>query len=314
MLVKMGACGICGTDIIEWYRKPKAPRILGHEMAGEVVALGKGVSGFKIGDRVFASHHVACQECRYCRSGRSSACEVLHKGNYDPGGFAEYIRIPEVNVKFGTFVLPSNVHYLAATMIEPLACVIAGQKRITSKVGHTALVIGAGVSGLAHIQLAKQKGFKVIATDLNQYRLNKATDFGADFVINAKTYSPKWLRGINNGYLADIVIVCAGSIEATLDALSSVDRRGEILFFAVSAKPIELPSVQFWRSEIAVQFSYGATNTELREALDLITHNKFNAQSLVSHAIPIINIQEGFRLVEEAAESLKVVVVPDYAR
>jgi L-iditol 2-dehydrogenase len=196
-------------------------------------------------------------------------------------------------------------------MIEPLACVIASQKHFVPEDKHTALVIGTGVSGLSHIQLAKQRGFQVIATDLNQSRLKKATDFGADYAINARTYSPEWLRAINNGYLADIVIVCAGSIQATIDALSSVDRRGIILFFAVPAEPIELPPVQFWRSEITVLFSYGATNTELREALDLIAYNKFDAKNLVSQAIPLTNIEEGFRIVEEAAESLKVVIVPD---
>ncbi len=105
----MKACGICGTDVMEWYRKPKAPRVLGHEMAGEIVKIGDGVTGYDLGDRVFVSHHVPCFDCHYCATGRQSACETLHTGNYDPGGFAEYIRVPEINVKYGTFKLPDNV-------------------------------------------------------------------------------------------------------------------------------------------------------------------------------------------------------------
>ncbi len=247
MLVKMMASGICGTDVMEWYRKRKAPRVLGHEIAGEVAAVARGLKGFKIGDRVFVSHHVPCFSCHYCLSGRHSACEALHTGNYDPGGFAEFIRIPGPNIKYGTLRLPEEVTYDEATMIEPLGCAVAGQKRIGLKDGQSILVIGSGVSGLSHIQLAKLKDTRVIATDINAYRLNKALEFGADYAINAGKYSVAELKRVNEGHLAEVVIVCAGAEKAVSDALSSVDRRGTLLFFAVPQKPIALPSVPFWR-------------------------------------------------------------------
>ncbi|MEW6587405.1 MAG: alcohol dehydrogenase catalytic domain-containing protein, partial [Nitrospirota bacterium] len=130
ILVRMKASGICGTDIMEWYRMEKAPRVLGHEMAGEVVKVGDAVHAFKKGDRVFVSHHVPCYACRYCLSGKYTACGQLHAGNYDPGGFSEFIRIPEENVKHGTFLLPESMTYEEATMIEPLGCAIAGQRQL----------------------------------------------------------------------------------------------------------------------------------------------------------------------------------------
>ena len=128
ILVKMKACGICGTDVMEWYRIKKAPRILGHEMTGEIVEIGNNVEGFRKGDRVFVSHHVPCYRCHNCLQGKYTACESLHSGNYDPGGFSEFIRVPKENVRYGTFLLPVEITYEDAAMIEPLACAIAGQK------------------------------------------------------------------------------------------------------------------------------------------------------------------------------------------
>ncbi len=311
ILVKMMASGICGTDVMQWYRQKKAPRVLGHEMAGEIVEVGKGVDKFKAGDRVFVSHHVPCYNCRYCANGDYTACEALHTGNYEPGGFSEYIRIPVENVKYGTLLLPDNVSYEEAAMIEPLACVVLGQNRIGIKKDQTVLIIGAGMSGLMHIQMAKSKGAKVIATDINQYRLNTALELGADHIFNANEYSAEKLKEINNGNLAEHIIVCAGAKKAVDDAVSSVDRKGKILFFAVPEGDISIPSTGFWRDEITVTFSYGAAPDDLKAAMEMIRSGMFNAKKMISHTIPLSNIQKGFKLVSEAKESLKVVIIPD---
>jgi len=311
ILVKMKASGICGTDVMEWYRKKKAPRVLGHEMAGEIVATAEGVKDFKTGDRVFVSHHVPCYECHLCLCGKHSACETLHTGNYYPGGFAEYIRIPEQNVKYGTFRLPENVSYEEAAMIEPLACALAGQKRIGIKSGQTILIVGSGISGLAHIQFARLKNAGIIATDINKYRLNKALQFGADHIIDANEYSVEKLKAVNRGMLAETVVVCAGADKAVSDAFSSVEKRGTILFFAVPEKAITLPSVNLWRDEVSIAFSYGAATEDIRETLELITDGSIDANKMITHSVALPDIQKGFRLVSEAKESLKVVVVPE---
>jgi L-iditol 2-dehydrogenase len=311
ILVKMKASGICGTDVMEWYRIKKSPRILGHEAAGEIVEVGSNVEGFKTGDRVFISHHVPCYKCHYCMQGNYTACESLHTGNYYPGGFAEYIRVPEENIRYGTFLLPGSLTYEDAAMIEPLACAIAGQNQIGAKEGQTVLIIGSGISGILHIQLAKLKGVKIIATDINDYRMNKAVKFGADHVIDAGKYSTDMLKNINDDRLADLVIVSAASQQAVDNALSSVNRKGKILFFAVPETDISIPSLLFWRDEITVTFSYGAAPDDLKHAINLIDSGMINVREMITHRVPLSSIIQGFKLVTEANNSLKVVVVPD---
>ncbi|MBI4697674.1 MAG: zinc-binding dehydrogenase [Nitrospirae bacterium] len=262
ILVKMKACGICGTDVMEWYRIKKAPRVLGHEMAGEIVAVGKDVDTFNIGDRVFVSHHVPC--------------------------------------------------YIAdATMIEPLACIISGQKHIEIKEDRTILIIGSGISGLLHIQLARSQNARVIATDIDEYRLMKALESGADHVIHAGVYTPEKLRELNQDRLADIVIVCASARQAVENAFSSVDRKGTILFFAVPDADVAFPYVKFWRDEITVTFSYGASPDDLRTSLELIASGTVNVRDMITHRVALSDIQTGFNLASDARNSLKVVIVPD---
>jgi L-iditol 2-dehydrogenase len=310
ILVRMMASGICGTDVMQWYRQKKGPRVLGHEMAGEVVEAGKDVEKLKKGDRIFVSHHVPCYGCRYCNSGNYTACETLHTGNYEPGGFSEFIRVPAANVKYGTLLLPSGMTYEEAAMIEPLACVVLGQREVMIEKKHTVLIIGSGISGLLHIQMAKLKGATVVATDINEYRLDKALQFGADHVFSAEKYSVDELRRVNEGRIADRVIVCAGAKSAVDAAVSSVDRKGRILFFAVPEGDINLPSLRFWRDEISINFSYGAAPEDLREALDLIKSGRINVRSMITHVLPLSEIQKGFKLVSDAEQSLKVVIVP----
>src|SRR4030043_2053134 len=276
ILVKMRASGICGTDVMQWYRIKKAPRVLGHERAGEIVEIGRNVEGFKKGDRVFVSHHVPCYKCYHCVHRNYTACESLHTGNYDPGGFSEFIRIPEENVRYGTFLLPERVTFEDAAMIEPLGCAIAGQKQLGLKKGQSVLIIGSGVSGILHIQLAKLKKAKIITVDINNYKLQQASEFGADYVIDAQKYSLDELKSINNGRLADVVIVCASAQQAVDNAISSVDRKGKILFFAVPETDIRIPSLRFWRDEITVIFSYGASPDDLKEAIKLIASKKID--------------------------------------
>ncbi|HYA12353.1 MAG TPA: alcohol dehydrogenase catalytic domain-containing protein [Thermodesulfovibrionales bacterium] len=311
ILVKMRASGICGTDVMQWYRIAKGPRILGHEMAGEITDIGRGVKTFKKGDRVFVSHHVPCYKCHYCIQGNHTACESLHTGNYDPGGFSEFIRVPEENVRYGTFVLPENVTFEDATMIEPLGCVISGQNQSGLKEGQSVLIIGSGVSGLLHIQLAKINGAKVIAMDINEYKLKKALEFGADNVLDAGKYSADELKSMNGGRLADIVIVCASAKQATDYAISAVDRKGKILFFAVPETEIVIPSLRFWRDEITFMSSYGAAPQDLQGAIELIKGVKVNVREMITHRVGLSNIRQGFQLASGAKTSLKVVVVPD---
>jgi len=300
LLVEVLASGICGTDAMEWYRIKKAPRILGHEIAGRITKSKS--QKYKVGEKVFVSHHVPCDKCKYCLAGNHTACSTLHEGNYDPGGYSEFIRIPKINVDSGVYILPEEVSYLEGTMIEPLACAVRGQRVIGIKKNQTVLILGSGVSGLLNIQLAKLKGAKVIATDVNKYRLNKAKEFGADKAIDAKhPFSVK----------ADRIIICTGAPKAAEQAFKCIDKSGVILFFAISDKNIEIPTVDFWRNEITVTSSYGAAPQDLEEALDLIKDKKVNVKDMITHRLPLDKIQEGFKIVSDAKESLKVVLEPN---
>ncbi len=299
ILVKVRASGICGTDVMEWYRIKKAPRILGHEISGDI-AESKSPK-YKPGQRVFVSHHVPCNQCKHCLEGNHTACETLHAGNYDPGGYSEFIRVPKINVDCGTYVLPENISYEEGTMIEPLACAIRGLKVIQVKAGQTVLILGSGISGLLNIRVAKLKGARVIATDIDEYRLKKAWECGADEVFNAQEM-PR--------VTADKVLVCTGAIAAVEQAFQCVDRKGTILLFAIPNKNIEIPTVDVWRNEITVTSSYGAAPVDLEEAIQLIAMGKIRVNDLITHKLPLEKIQEGFRLVADAKDSLKVVLDP----
>lgn len=300
ILVKVRASGICGTDVMEWYRIKKAPRVLGHEISGDI-AESKS-DRFKAGQRVFVSHHVPCNECKYCCSGDHTACETLHNGNYEPGGYSEFVRVPEINVERGTYILPENVSYEEATMIEPLACAVRGIRVANVKSGHTVLILGCGISGLLNIRLAKLKGAKVIATDINAFRLDKARESGADEVVDV---SKKQVD-----VKAERVVVSTGAPSAVETAFKCVDRKGVILFFAIPNKNIEIPTVDLWRNEITVTASYGAAPVDLEEALELIKSGRAKVKDMITHCLPLEDIQNGFRLVSEAKESLKVVLRP----
>ncbi|OHB97351.1 MAG: alcohol dehydrogenase, partial [Planctomycetes bacterium RIFCSPLOWO2_12_38_17] len=246
LLVKVMASGICGSDVMEWYRIKKAPLVLGHEIAGEIVAVGEGVKRFKAGDRVTVAHHVPCNTCHYCLNGHYSVCETLRTTNFSPGGFSEYIRIPQINVDRGTFILPEEISFEEGTFAEPLACTLLGQKKAGLQPGNSILVIGSGISGLLHIQLARALGAgSIFAVDVNEYRMKMAKEVGADFAIHAKEDVPDYLRKNNNGRLADIVIVCTSAPPAIQQAFNTVDRGGTILFFA-PAEPNVSTSINLW--------------------------------------------------------------------
>ena len=312
-LMKVMACGICGSDVLEWYRIKRAPLVLGHEATGEIVEVGEGVERYKVGDRVFVSHHVPCNTCRYCLSGHHTACETLHKTNYDPGGFAEYVRVPRINVEHGVYPLLEDLSFEDGTFIEPLGCVVRGQRLARIQKGDTVLILGSGISGLLHLQLARVRGAgRVIATDINEHRLNAAKKFGADAVIHAEEDVPERLRQLNEDRLADRVIVCTGAPSASEQALRCVDRGGTVLFFAVPEAGINIPVpiTDFWRDEITIMTSYGASPRDLKDSLKLISERDVNVHDMITHRLSLGETGMGFKLVADAGESLKVIVEP----
>ncbi|MGC9975969.1 MAG: zinc-dependent dehydrogenase [Syntrophales bacterium] len=313
ILVKVIASGICGSDVMEWYRTRKAPLVLGHEITGEIVEIGEGVGVYKIGDRVFVSHHIPCNTCHYCLMGYHTACETLHTTNYDPGGFAEYIRVPKLNVDRGVFLLPEELSFEEGVFIEPLACVVRGQRVANLQAGQSVLILGSGISGLLHILLAKTLGAgRIMATDVSGYRLQMARSFGADAVLYAGEDIPDSIRQVNKGRLADLVIVCTGASAAFRQALKAVDRGGTILCFATTEPDAELsvPLNEFWRNEIKLMPSYGNSPLDATVAIELIRSGRVPVGKMITHRLPLDKAGFGFLLVAEGGESLKVVIEP----
>ncbi len=314
LLVKIIASGICGSDVMEWYRINRVPLVLGHEIAGEIVEIGKGVQKYKKGNRVAVAHHVPCGKCRYCLNGHETVCDTLRKTNFDPGGFAEFVRLPKINVEKGIFLLPKNVSYEEATFVEPLACILRGQRIARLRKGQTVLVIGSGMAGLLHIHLArKMDAGLVIATDINQFRLNSARKFGAHQIINAKEDVPLKVKEINSGRLADLVIICTGAVSAINQALKSVDRGGTILFFAPANDGVTVPfniNELFWRREITITSSYAGSPKDYADALKLIRQKKVKVEDMITHRLSLKETGLGFQLVSQAKESIKVIIEP----
>ena len=314
LLLKVMASGICGTDVVEWYRLPKAPRVLGHEATGIIDKIGKNITQYKVGDRIFVSHHVPCNCCYYCNKDSHTACETLHTTNYYPGGFSQYIRVPKINIENGIYKLPPSMSYEEGTFIEPLACAVRGQRLAEINKDDSVLIIGSGMAGILHIQLSKMKGVKkIIAADINPERLKLAEKFGATHTIDAKEDLPTQLKELNCGKAADKVIVCTGATKAALTALDCVERGGTILFFAVPDPTVKIPIpiTKFWRNETTIKTSYGAAPKDLQEALAILSKKKINVTDMITHRLDIKDAAEGFKLVAEAGKSLKVILEPN---
>ncbi|HWN81917.1 MAG TPA: alcohol dehydrogenase catalytic domain-containing protein, partial [Candidatus Udaeobacter sp.] len=197
MLVRVEASGICGSDLMEWYRKDKVPLVLGHEIAGVVAEVGTGVTKFAVGDRVVATHHVPCNTCGHCLRGNHTVCETLRRTHFDPGGFAEYLRLEPVHVDRGVLKLPDEVTLEDATFVEPLGCALRAQRRAGLLPGRSVLVIGSGIAGLLHVQAARAAGASpIVAVDMREPRLELARRLGADATILATDDVPARVRAL----------------------------------------------------------------------------------------------------------------------
>jgi len=313
LLVKVQASGICGSDVMEWYRIKKAPKVLGHEITGDIVEIGKNVKNYKVGDRVFVSHHVPCNTCRFCLHDHHTLCHTLHSTNFHPGGFAEYLRVPEINVDRGVFLLPEAMSYEEGVFIEPLACIIRGLRTAGMKPRHSVLVIGSGISGLLFVKLARAWGASLVfATDVDEYRLKMAKTYGADAVFNAKENIPELLKKQNHGRLADLVVICAGAPSAVQQGVRSVEPGGTILFFAPTPPDVDipLPLFELWNKQVTMASTYAGSPKDIQMAIDCIAAKKITVTDMITHRLPLREAAKGFQLVAQAKNSVKVILEP----
>ena len=313
ILVKVNASGICGSDVMEWYRIKNAPRVLGHEIAGEVIKIGKNVEKFNLGDRVFVTHHVPCYTCRYCYNQDYTLCHTLHSTQFYPGGFAEYLRVPEINIDRGTFLLPESMSYDQGTFIEPLACVVRGFRIAKFNPIGSVLVIGSGMSGVLNIKLAKALGAtKIFATDINKHRLEMANKMGADYTINSDDDIIEKIREKNDGRLADFVVLCAGLSSALKQAINATEPGGTVLLFAptMPGEKIPLNIFDIWNKQIKIFSTYAGAGQDIIDAIELIKNKKLVVDDMITHRLALKDIQEGFNIVSKAQDSMKIIIYP----
>jgi L-iditol 2-dehydrogenase len=313
LLVRVEASGICGSDVMEWYRRPRAPLVLGHEIAGVVAEAGDGVRRFAVGDRVVTTHHVPCGSCRYCETDRHSACSTLHETTFDPGGFAQFVRLPSINVTHGTFPLPDSVSFEEGTFVEPLASVVRTQRLAGLRAGDNVAVLGSGISGALHILWARAAGAgRILATDPSEWRRAAAGRCGADVAMAPAGLDRDTAREACGGTLPERVFICTGARAAMEQALDIVDDGGTVMFFAPlpPGEALSLDVNGMWKRGITLAHSYAGPPEDMRTALQWIAERRVDVGSTITHRIGLDRIPEGFRLVTEADESLKVIVEP----
>jgi len=312
-LVEMKACGICGSDLMDWYLKNRAPLVLGHEPAGIVIKVGSKVKGFSVGDRVFVHHHVACLTCHYCIHGDYTSCEQFHKTHIEPGGFAEYFRVPAPNLHIDTLKIPETLSFEEATLIEPVGCCIRAFNKSGIQPDDTVAVIGAGATGIIHTVLSKIFGAaKTIVSDLIDYRLQMAKKFGADVIANPKNEDLEAVvNAETDGMGADLVVVTAPSLEAYKSGLSICRKGGKLCVFAPTSpgKYLQISPKELFFSEIQIIPSYSTSHLETRKALELMKTGRLKVKQLITHRFRLADAAKAFKTALENRESLKVIVL-----
>jgi L-iditol 2-dehydrogenase len=313
ILVRMRNCGVCGTDVEKLQGVRVTPPVLGHEAVGEIEAVGREVTGYSRGDRVAVHHHVSCGHCYYCEHGNETMCPDFPKSNLDPCGFADYFRVPEINVRRGAvFQIPSSMDYEDAAFAEPTGCCIRALNKLSFREGDNFLVVGAGPVGLTFIQLLGAFGVGlIVASDLIESRLKLARRFGADLVFNPIRENPERLvLDSTDGRGVDGVVVASASSKAIQSSLSLARKGGRVLLFGLPPERTVInwdASYTFIR-EISLIPSYSTTESEMKAALEMMESGKIRLTSMITHRFNLTEIAEAFAAARDTASSLKVMV------
>jgi L-iditol 2-dehydrogenase len=310
ILLRVRGCGLCGSDIAKLVPSPALhPMVFGHEVVGDVVEVGAGVSGFAVGDRAVAAHHVPCGACHYCRRGSASMCRAFKASHLDPGGFAEYVRVPADNVRYATFRLPPSLGDEAASFVEPLACCHRAVRRARVEPGDTTVVVGLGSIGCLLVQLLVRAGAAVVGADRLPARAELAKRLGAA-VGGTPEEGAAAVRELSDGRGADQVIVTGGGV-AVLPWVEGVVRDGGgIHYFAGGAgDSLPLPLETLYHRELTVTSTYSSSPADLAAAFDLIATGEVLVDGLITHRVPLERLGEGVDLMRRYL-ALKVFVTP----
>ena len=310
ILLRVRGCGLCGSDIAKLVPAPALrPMVFGHEVVGDVVDVGAGVSEFAVGDRVVAAHHVPCGACHYCRRGSASMCRAFKASHLDPGGFAEYVRVPADNVRYATFRLPRSLGDEAASFVEPLACCHRAVRRARVEPGDTTLVVGLGSIGCLLVQLLVRAGVTVVGADRRPVRVELAKRLGAAAGGTPEDAAAA-VRELSEGRGADLVIVSGGGAAVLPWAAGVVRDGGSLHYFAGGpGDSLPLPLETLYHRELTVTSTYSSSPADLAAAFDLIAKGDVLVDELITHRVPLERLGEGVDLMRRNL-ALKVFVTP----
>jgi L-iditol 2-dehydrogenase len=316
ILVRVKVALTCGTDVKVFSRGYHArmivpPAVFGHELAGDVVAVGEDVTKFSIGQRVVAANSAPCDKCFFCRRGLQNLCEDLLFNN---GAYAEYIRIPARIVERNTYLIPGHVGYSDAALVEPLACVVRGFEETAPRAGDTIAIIGLGSIGLMFAKLAKLYGCRVIAMGRRRSQLERASALGIDelIAVEGDTNPVNTIRGLTGGRGVDIAIEAVGKPQTWQWAVDMVRRGGMVNFFGgcPNGSNVSLDTALLHYSEITCKATFHHTPAFIRKALDLVCAGHITASFFVNREEPLTNLLEVMRHLMSHNGHLKTAIVP----
>jgi len=310
VLLRLRGCGLCGSDLAKIAGVPStAPIVLGHEVVGDVAAVGSGVTACALGDRVVAAHHVPCGDCHYCRRGSESMCRAFKASSLDPGGFAEYLRVPAPNVRHAMFRVPAHVTDESASFVEPVACCLRAVRRAGVGSGDTVVVVGLGSIGCLFVQLLTNLGAAVVGCDPIPERADLAKRLGA-LAAGPADLAGAVQRDVTDGRGADQVVVTGGGVDVLPWAAELLRDGGTVHYFAGGggdALPLRLDAL--YRRELGVTATYSSSPADLAAAFALVTSGAVVVDRLITHRVPLEELERGVDLARRR-EALKVYVTP----
>ena len=312
VLLKVHSCGVCGTDIVKYqYDLVKPPVVLGHEVAGVVEQVGSNVTKFQKGDRIVVAHHTPCYACHYCKHGNVSMCETFKRSNLDPGGFAEFLRIPATHVQMTAHKIPDSISFEQAIFMEPLACILRNIKRANLQFGDSVLIVGLGSVGLMTAMALRSMGMKVLGADLREDRIQLAKNQGIEWAGLSNSVLKKEVLSRTENRGVDLVVLTAGNSEVYSNSVHYVRDGGTISIFAGMGPTDEMNFVvnEIYKREITLYSSYSPSPIELKESLDLIANRSVDVSVLQPKAFPLEKLEEAIHHVQNQ-EIFKAIIQP----
>src|SRR5208282_1185655 len=312
ILVRMHACGVCGTDLEKVRGHAITAPVLGHEVAGVVERVGESVREVEAGERVVVHHHVSCGTCYYCKNSFETVCESYPKSNLEPCGFAEFFRVSETLVNGGAVhPIASELNFESASQVEPTACCIRALRKVGIKAGETAAVFGLGPVGLTLVELLRLYGVApVFAIDIIEKRRNLAITVGANRAFDPRKEDVSNLIVAQTERGVDCAVVATGNPKAMEQAMQSVRKGGRVLLFGAPARGTQLTfdASRMWIREINFLSSYSASEQDMQMALDLIQQRRISPSAMITHRFPLSKISDAFHVAGIAEDAGKVIV------